>query len=69
MADFVLEFLNFFTVELNNFFAVLADDVVMVWVMGIIRIIEFVILAEIHFSHQSTFRKQRKRAINRRAGN
>ena len=64
MTDLVLEFFDFCTVEFHNFFAVLADDVVMVGMIRIVRIIKFVILAEIHFVNQTAFREERKGAVN-----
>jgi hypothetical protein len=53
MGDLVLDFFNLIAVELNDFIAVLADDVIVVRMFGVIGVVELVIFAEIHFAEQS----------------
>src|SRR5947208_3685536 len=69
MTDFIFEPLDFIALELDDSFTILADDVAVVGMVGIVRVVEFVVLAEIHLPHQSALRQQRQSAINRRAGN
>src|SRR5437773_6152848 len=69
MTDFIFEPLDFIALELDDSFTILANDVAMVGMLGVVRVVEFVVLAEIHLPHQSALRQQRQSAINRRAGN
>ena len=69
LTDFILELRNLLAFELDNFFAVLADDMAVVGVLGVVWIVELVILAEVHFPHQSTFGEQGKGAIDGGSGN
>lgn len=64
MADLIFEFFNFFALELDYFFAILADDMIVMRVLGVIWIIEFVILAEVHFANETAFSEQREGAVN-----
>jgi len=67
MADLILKLFDLLALELYDLLAVLADNVIMVRMLSIIGIVEFVILAEIHFPDQSTFRQQRQCPIDRGA--
>ena len=69
MTDFIFEPFDFIALELDDSFTILADDVAMVGMVGVVRIVEFVVLAEIHLPYQSALRQQRQSAINRRTGN
>jgi hypothetical protein len=52
-ADLVFDLLELLTFELYNFVAILADDVIVMWMFGVIRIVELMIFAEIHFANQA----------------
>src|SRR5919108_2648341 len=52
VADLVFEFLNLLAVELDNFVAVLADDVAVIGMIGVVGVVKFVVLAEVHLAHQ-----------------
>src|SRR6266478_7015068 len=69
MTDLVLKFLDLLALELHDLFAVLANYVIMMWMLRVIRIVEFVVLAEIHFPDQSAFCQQRQCPVNRGARN
>ena len=69
MADFVFELFDFVALELDDFFAILANDMAVIGMIGVIGIVKLVVLAKVHFAHQSALRQQRQRAIDRRAGN
>ena len=69
VADFIFQLFDLVAVELDDFFAVLADDMAVVGMMGVVGIVEFVVFAEIHLAHQAAFGQQRQRPINRRARN
>jgi len=68
VADFAFQLLDFVALELQNFLAILANNVVMTRVGSVIRIVEFVVSAEIHFAEQTALNHQRQGTINRRAG-
>ena len=67
VADLVFQLFNLVAVELDDFLAVLADDMAVMGMIGVIGIVEFVILAEIHFPYQPTFGQQRQGPIDRGA--
>src|SRR5436305_674308 len=69
MADLVLEFFDLFTLELDDLFAVLADDVIVAGMMSVVGIVEFVVLAEVHFAQQPAIGQERQSAIDGRARN
>lgn len=69
MANFIFQLLNFLTLELDYFFAILADDVIVMRMLGVVWIVELVILAEIHFANEPALREEREGAINGRSGN
>ena len=50
VGDFVLEFINLFAFEFHNLFAILADDMIMVGMGPVVRVVELVVLAEVHFA-------------------
>ena len=53
MADFVFEPLDFFALKFHDLFAVLADDVVVMGMFGVVGIVELVGLPKIHFADQA----------------
>ena len=63
MADFVFDLFDFVAVELHDFFAILTNDVVVVRMLGVIRIVKLVILAEIHFANQAAFGQERQSSV------
>ena len=67
MADLILKLFDLLALELYDLLAVLADNVIMVRMLSIIGIVEFVILAEIHFPDQPAFGQQRQCPIDRGA--
>src|SRR6266487_2781990 len=67
MANLVLQPFDLVAVELHNLFAVLADDVIVVRMLGVIGVVKLMILAKIHFADQPALGQQRQRAIHRRA--
>src|SRR6266571_6690926 len=69
MADLILELLDLVAVEFDDFFAVLADDVIMVGMLGVVWVVKFVIFAEIHFADEAAFGQQGQGAIDGGAGN
>lgn len=60
----VFDLFNLRTVEFHNLLAILTNDVVVVGVLGVVRIVEHVVLAEIHLADQAAFGQQWQRAIN-----
>jgi len=69
VRNFVLNFFDLIAVELNDFVAVLADDVIVIWVFGVIRVVELVVFAEVHFAEQAALGEKRQGAIDGCAGN
>src|SRR5258706_13090417 len=69
VADFILELFDLGALELDDLLAVLANDVVVVRMLGVVGIVELVVFAEIHFAHQPALRQQRQCSINGGAGN
>ena len=53
VRNFILDFFDFIAVELDDLIAVLADNMIMVWMLGVIGIVEFVVFAEIHLAQQA----------------
>ena len=69
MSNLVLDFFDFIAVELDDLLAVLADDVIVVRMFGVVRVVELVVFAEIHFTEQPALSQKRQGAINCGAGN
>ena len=69
VADLVLEALDFLALELDDPFAILADYMIVVRMLGVIGVVKLMILAKIHFADQPALGQQRQRAIHRRARN
>ena len=67
-ADLVLDLVDGLALELDDLFAVVADDVIMVRMIGVVRIVELAVLAEIHLVDEAALREKREGAINRRTG-
>ena len=53
--------------ELHDFVTIQADKVVMIRSIDKIRIVELVVLAEIHFPQHAALHQERKRSVNRGA--
>ena len=68
-ADFSFQLLQLLAFELDDFVAVLANDVVVMRVFGVIWIIKLIILAEIHFTDQAAFGQEGKCSIDCRTRN
>src|SRR5262249_33730251 len=49
VTDFILELLELLAVELHNLLAILANDMIVVRMFGVIWVIKFIILTKIHF--------------------
>ena len=69
MADLVFDGCDFLALEFNDLVAILADDVVVIWVLGVVRIVELVVLPKIHLPNQAAFRQQGQRTIDGCTGN
>ena len=69
MADFGFDLFDLLTLEFDYLFKVLSNDMAVVRVVGLIRIVEFVILAEIHLADKAAFRQQRQCSVHRCARN
>ena len=67
VRNLVFQLVELFALKLHHLVAIIANDVVVIRVIGVIRIVDFVILAEIHLVHQPALGEQRQRAIHRRA--
>lgn len=64
LTDLVDELLHFVALKFDNAVAILADDMVVLGVLSVVRIVKLVVFAEIHFPDEATFSQQRERAIN-----
>src|ERR1035437_7495850 len=64
-ADVVLKLLDLLALKLDDLPAVLTDDMVVVGTLRVVRVVELVVLAEIHLPDQAALRQQRQGAINR----
>jgi hypothetical protein len=69
LADFGFKLLELVAFEFHDLVTVLANDVIVMGMLGVIGIVELIIFAKVHFPDQPALRQQRQRAINRRAGN
>lgn len=57
MGNFVLNLFDFLAVELDDPVTILANDVIVVRMFGIIGIVELMVLAEIHLAQQPALRQ------------
>lgn len=55
LTDFVLELFDFVALEFDDLLAVLANNMIVMWMLGVIGIIKFIILAKVHFPNQAAF--------------
>lgn len=69
MGNFILDLFDFIAVELDDLLTVLANDMIMVRMLGVIGIVELVVFAEVHFTQQPALGQKRQGAINRCARN
>ena len=53
MAYFVFEFFDFLALEFDDFFTILANDMIVVGMLRVVWVVEFVVLAEVHFPDQT----------------
>ena len=53
LCNFALDFRQFVAFEFDDFFAVATNDMIVVWMLGVVRIVVFVILSEIHLPDQA----------------
>ena len=65
MRNLIFQFIELVALELHNLVAIIANDVVVVRVIGIVGVVNLIVLAEVHFVHEAAFGKQRQRAIHR----
>ena len=57
MRNLIFQFIELVALELHNFVAIIANDVVVVRVIGIVGVVNLVVLAEVHFVHEAAFGK------------
>ena len=69
LGDLRFHGIEFVILEFDDFIAVAADDVIVIGMIGIIRVVYLVVFAEIHFVDEVALREQRQRAIDSGAGN
>ncbi len=69
LADFAFKLREFVTLKFHDLFAFQADNVIVVRMLGVVRIIVFPPLAEVHLAHQAAFKEQGQGAIHSGAGN
>jgi hypothetical protein len=69
LAYLIFELLDFLAFEFDDFLAILADNMIMMRMLGVVGVVELVVLAEIHLPHQTAFSQQRQGAIDRGTGN
>src|ERR1043165_5805324 len=55
VADLVFEPLDLLALELDDLVAILADDVAVIGMIGVVRIIKLVVLAKVHLADQPAF--------------
>lgn len=68
VADFAFQLVDLVALELDDFFAVVADDMTVVGMLGVVGVVELIILAEIHFADEAAFSQQGQGAIDGGAG-
>lgn len=64
LGNFVFHSFQAGTFELHDFVAVLADNMIMPGMIGVIGVVEFVVFAEVHFADQPTFGEQGEGAVD-----
>jgi hypothetical protein len=69
VRHFAFELLDLSAVELDDFLAIFANDVIVMRMFGVIGIVKFMVLAEIHFMHKTALGEQGQGAIDGRARN
>ena len=67
LADPIFDLFDLLALELDDLFAVLADNVAVVRMIGVVGIVKFIVFAKIHFAHKPALREQRQCPINCRA--
>src|SRR4051812_26273934 len=68
MGDLIFDLRDFCAVELDDLFTVLADNMVVVRMLGVVWVVELVFFAEIHFADKAAFGEERERPVNGGAG-
>ena len=68
LRNLIFQRIELLALELNDLVAVIANDVIMIRMVGVIGVVNFVVLAEIHLVHEPALGEQRKRPIDRGAG-
>jgi len=58
MSNLILEFFNLLTFKFHNSVAILANNVVVIGMICVVGIVILLILAKIHFVHQTAFGKE-----------
>jgi len=53
LRDFVFQLLDLFALEFDDPAAISADNVAVMGVLGIVRIVKLVIFSKVHFPHQA----------------
>lgn len=69
LGDFRFNLFELFALELHDLVAVLTNDVAVIGMNRVVRIVKLVILAEVHFAHQAALGQERQGAIDCCAGN
>lgn len=64
VTDLILDLGDFVALELDNFVTVLANNMIVVGMFGVVWIVKLVIFAEIHLSHQAALGEQRQSPVN-----
>src|ERR1041385_3099883 len=54
----VFETLKLLALELEDLFTILTDDMIVMRVVGLVRIVKFIILSEIHFPYQAALSQE-----------
>ena len=67
VGDLVFDAGDLFALEFDNPIAILANNMVVVRMLGVIGIVKLVVFAEIHLANQPAFGQKRQSAINRGA--
>ncbi len=68
MANLIFDLLDAIAVELHDFFAILTDEVIVLWAIGVVGIVKLVRLPEVHLVYEVALGQQRQRAVHRGAG-
>ena len=59
VADFVFDFFDLIALELDDFFTILANNVIVMWMFGVIGIVKLIVLPKIHLADQPALGQQR----------